>query len=111
LFPAAAPATTDDVASKGPRHRDPRGGRELDRNPTLSRDEIAATYRRTLGARHVIWLERGPKEEEWRRLEDGRWAIETGGHIDTFCRFADPRTILLAEVSEEQARVWDALDK
>ena len=66
---------------------------ELDRNPTLSRDEIAANYRRTLGVRHVIWLERGPKEEEWGRFEDGRWGIGTGGHIDEFCRFADPTTI------------------
>ena len=80
------------------------GAVRADRKPPWSRDGIAANYRSTLGVRHVIWRERGPKEEEWGRLEDGRWGIGTGGHIDVFCRFADPTTILLAEVSEEQAR-------
>ena len=36
------------------------------------------------------------------KLEKGIWGIGTGGHIDTFCRFAGPNTILLAEISEEE---------
>jgi agmatine deiminase len=75
---------------------------ELDRNPGLSRDQIEAEHKRVLGARKVIWLKQGLKEEQWGRLENGIWGIGTDGHIDTFCRFAGPNTILLAEVSEEE---------
>ncbi|HAB19391.1 MAG TPA: hypothetical protein DCE44_23540 [Verrucomicrobiales bacterium] len=45
---------------------------------------------------------KGPADEEWGRLSDGRWGIGTGGHVDVFARFADARTILLAEVDETQ---------
>lgn len=75
---------------------------ELDRNPGKSREEIEAEHRRIHGASKVIWLEHGPKEEEWGKLSDGRWGIGTGGHIDEFARFADAHTILLAEVSQEE---------
>jgi len=36
------------------------------------------------------------------KLENGIWGIGRGGHIDAFCRFAGPNTILLAEISEEE---------
>lgn len=75
---------------------------ELARNPNVSRDDIEREHSRVLGVRHVIWLKQGPADEEWGRLEDGRYGIGTGGHIDVFARFADERTILLAQVSEAQ---------
>ncbi len=75
---------------------------ELARNPGLTRDEIEAEHRRVHGATNVIWLKRGPADEEWGRLPDGRWGIGTGGHVDVFARFADARTILLAEVGEDE---------
>lgn len=75
---------------------------ELARNPKLSRDEIEREHRRVLGATHVIWLKQGPADEEWGQLSDSRWGIGTGGHVDVFARFADERTILLAQVSEAQ---------
>lgn len=75
---------------------------ELARNPNVSREDIEREHRRVLGVRNVIWLKQGPADEEWGRLEDGRYGIGTGGHIDVFARFADERTILLAQVSEAQ---------
>ena len=72
---------------------------EFDRNPGMSREQIEAEHRRMHGANKVIWLEYGPKEEEWGKLEDGRWGIGTGGHIDEFARFADAQTILLTQVT------------
>lgn len=75
---------------------------ELARNPNLSRDAIEAEHKRMHGARSVVWLKKGPADEAWGRLPDGRWGIGTGGHVDVFARFADDRTILLAAVSERQ---------
>ena len=75
---------------------------ELARNPGRSRDEIEREHRRVHGATNVIWLKRGPADEEWGKLRDGRWGIGTGGHVDVFARFADARTILLAQVGEDE---------
>lgn len=78
---------------------------ELPRNPTMSRDEIEREHRRMHGATNVIWLKQGPADEELGRLVgDNRWGIGTGGHVDVFARFADERTILLAEVDEKQRK-------
>jgi agmatine deiminase len=75
---------------------------ELARNPDKSRDEIEREHRRVHGATNVIWLKQGPADEEWGKLPDGRWGIGTGGHVDVFARFADARTILLAQVGEDE---------
>jgi agmatine deiminase len=75
---------------------------ELARNPDKSRDEIEHEHRRVHGATNVIWLKRGPADEEWGKLRDGRWGIGTGGHVDVFARFADARTVLLAQVGEDE---------
>lgn len=75
---------------------------ELARNPGMSRADIEREHRRVLGVTNVIWLKQGPADEEWGRLPDGRWGLGTGGHVDVFARFADERTVLLAEVSEAQ---------
>ncbi|HVE61296.1 MAG TPA: hypothetical protein VNA26_05735, partial [Chitinophagaceae bacterium] len=32
------------------------------------------------------------------------YPVGSGGHIDLFCRFAGPNTILLAEVTKEEAK-------
>jgi agmatine deiminase len=75
---------------------------ELARNPGKTRDEIEREHRRVHGATNVIWLKQGPADEEWGLLRDGRWGIGTGGHVDVFARFADARTILLAQVGEHE---------
>lgn len=77
---------------------------ERDRNPKLTLAQIKAEHARVHGTPNVIWLDKGPADEEWGRLKDGRWGIGTGGHVDVFARFADASTILLAQVSEAQRR-------
>lgn len=71
---------------------------ELDRNKTFTKQQIEQEYRRVLGVRKFIWLKAGLKDEEWGLLEDGRYGIGTGGHIDEFCRFVDPSTVLLTAI-------------
>ncbi len=75
---------------------------ERARNPKLSLAQIEAEHARVHGTPNVIWMDKGPADEEWGRLKDGRWGIGTGGHVDVFARFADASTILLAEVSQAQ---------
>lgn len=75
---------------------------ELARNPKRTRAEIEVEHKRVHGVTNVIWLKQGPADEEWGRLPDGRWGVGTGGHVDVFARFADARTILLAQVSDRQ---------
>jgi len=75
---------------------------ELDRNKSMTKQQIENEYKRVLGVKKIIWLKSGLKEEEWGKLENGKYGIGTGGHIDEFCRFADEHTILLAEVSEQE---------
>lgn len=72
---------------------------ELDRNPKMTKQQIEAEYKRVLGVTKIIWLKNGLKEEEWGKLENGKYGIGTGGHIDEFCRFVNINTVLLAEVS------------
>jgi agmatine deiminase len=75
---------------------------ELARNPGWTLNAIEREHLRVHGAKKAIWLEQGPADEEWGRLKDGRYGIGTGGHVDVFARFADPSTVLLAEVSPAQ---------
>ncbi|KPP98538.1 MAG: agmatine deiminase [Bacteroidetes bacterium HLUCCA01] len=82
---------------------------EENRNPDMSREEMEAEFARVLGVSNVIWLEEGLYEDDHtfmgpKTLADGSKAytvVTTLGHIDEFARFADERTILLAQVPEE----------
>jgi agmatine deiminase len=60
----------------------------LTRNPGMTKLQIENEYKRVLGLKKLIWLKKGLKED------DGI----TSGHINEFARFADPNTILLAQV-------------
>lgn len=81
---------------------------EQQRNPGMELAEIEREFRRVFGVTQVIWLKRGGMEDDFTfdgPLPDGTYTvITTGGHVDNVARFANARTILLAEVSEEQAR-------
>jgi agmatine deiminase len=82
---------------------------EENRNPHLTRAEMELEFNRVLGVTNVIWLEEGLYEDDHtflgaKTLADGSKAytvVTTLGHIDEFARFADERTILLAQVPEE----------
>lgn len=81
---------------------------ETQRNPDWSLRAIETEFRRVFGVSRVIWLARGVAEDD--QTFDGPLpgdiytSLATGGHTDEFVRFADSRTVLLAEVSAEEAR-------
>lgn len=79
---------------------------ERQRNPGWTLEAMNEEFRRVLGVSRVIWLAEGMAEDELtfrgRLPGDVYTVITTGGHVDEFARFADPETILLAEVTEEE---------
>jgi len=60
----------------------------LKRNSKLTKQEIENEYKRVLGVSKIIWLKKGLAEDD---------SITTG-HINEIARFANPDTILLAQV-------------
>lgn len=60
----------------------------LTRNPGLTKQQIENEYKKVLGVKKVIWLKKGLAEDDQ----------ITSGHINEIARFADPNTILLAQV-------------
>ena len=81
---------------------------ELQRNPGSRLEAMEEEFHRVLGASKVIWLAEGMAEDELtfrgRLPGDVYTVITTGGHVDEFARFADPQTILLAEITQEERR-------
>ena len=79
---------------------------ELQRNPGWTLEAMEKEFQRVLGISKVIWLAEGMAEDELtfrgRLPGDVYTVITTGGHVDEFARFADPQTILLAEITEEE---------
>jgi agmatine deiminase len=60
------------------------------RNPGLSRDEIEARLRETLGVERILWLGMGLVEDE-----------DTDGHVDNICAWIGPGRVLLQTVADE----------
>jgi agmatine deiminase len=54
------------------------------RNPGVTREQLEQLFAACLGARKVIWLERGIAGDD------------THGHVDDIARFVDPRTVVTA---------------
>lgn len=79
---------------------------EMGRNPTMTKKEMEAEYKRLLGTKKVIWLKQGLVEDDHTFLgpittPDGTKAYTvatTNGHVDEFMRFVNDSTVLLAEV-------------
>lgn len=61
------------------------------RNPDLSREEIEAELRRTLGVEQIIWLPWGHAEDE-----------HTDGHVDGICAFVRPGAVLMHTCSDPE---------
>lgn len=85
---------------------------ENQRIPYLTKDQIFEEYHKILGIRKIIRLKQGMCQDEV--IERGPIPGPTGirnaftllgnsGHVDAFCRFAGPNTILLAEVDPQDA--------
>lgn len=78
---------------------------ELQRNPNLTRAQIEKELLQVLGQKKLIWLKKGIAEDDRAQLGalyGDVYPIGTGGHIDEFCRFVGPHTILLAQVSPQE---------
>ena len=78
---------------------------EFKRNFQRGRNEIETEFKKALNVSKIIWLKKGLIEDEtgnygtiWKDI----YPIGSGGHIDLFCRFAGPNTILLSEVKKEE---------
>lgn len=81
------------------------------RNPEYTKEQIEAEYKKLYGVEKIIWLPKPLLEDDDFRmgpmdhLEDGTpvWAGSFVGHSDEMARFVTPDTILLAEVTDEEA--------
>jgi agmatine deiminase len=58
------------------------------RNPGSARQDIERALEDYLGAKNVLWLGKGIAGDD------------THGHVDDFCRFVDPRTVVLCQESD-----------
>lgn len=81
---------------------------ELQRNPDFTIEQLEAEYKRIFNVEKIIWLPEGVAEDQLAcqgKLPGGElfstWT--TGGHIDEYARFVNDNTILLLEVTEEEA--------
>lgn len=76
----------------------------IQRNPNRSIAEIESELKRTLGARKVIWLEKGLAEDK--QFVDGAPFVANyygGGanmHVDELARFVDETTVVLPHISK-----------
>lgn len=73
-------------------------------NPGLTKSAIEKELTRTLGVSHFIWVGKGLVEDGdlSEIIIPGFIAGGTDGHTDEYIRFANPNTILLAWVDEEE---------
>jgi agmatine deiminase len=76
----------------------------LQRNPSWTKEEIEAEYKRVMNVKKVIWMKKGLADDDHiYQLHEGKYVtFGTGGHTDEFVRFADAHTIMLAWVDEEE---------
>jgi agmatine deiminase len=75
------------------------------RNPELTKEELEKEFKQALGVSNIIWTKQGLADDPnhfFRRITGNYIGGGTGGHTDEFIRFANPTTILLAWVSEEE---------
>lgn len=75
------------------------------RNPGMSKDALESEFKRALGVSKIIWMKQGLADDPhffYRRIAGDYVGGGTGGHTDEFVRFANPNTILLAWVDEDE---------
>ncbi len=67
------------------------------RNPSISKSDIEKEFARCFGARKIIWIKEGLKNDH------------TDGHIDTIARFIAPRTIAIMLPASKDDPNYDVL--
>ncbi|QBD83240.1 agmatine deiminase family protein [Ktedonosporobacter rubrisoli] len=84
------------------------------RNPDKTFAEVDEEFKRIFSLDQIIWLPRGSYDDEYSYSgpipsADGTFrsyrSASANGHIDEICRFTDESTIVIAQVSEEEAAV------
>lgn len=88
----------------------------LKRNPNYSKEQIESEYKRLFHLDKVIWIPDAAFDDE--DVLDGPLDVIDGksvyrslsanGHIDEMCRFIGKDTVLLAEMSDEEAKRLDS---
>lgn len=82
------------------------------RNPSLTKEQMDEEYKRVLGMRKIIRLKHGMYQDEViergpipspNGIQNAYTLLGNSGHLDAFCRFVGPQTILLAEVDQQEA--------
>jgi agmatine deiminase len=68
------------------------------RNPGFGRADYEQVFARELGAPHAIWLDKGIAGDD------------THGHVDDFCRFTGPQTLVLCRERDPQDANYRALE-
>jgi agmatine deiminase len=69
------------------------------RNPGISRQELESVLRDYLGVSNVLWLGRGIAGDD------------THGHVDDFCRFVGPRTVVLGREDDPRDANYRPLEE
>ena len=79
---------------------------EMSRNKGMTRNDIERELLTVFGQKKIIWLKKGPIHDEETTYGKLPGNIYPNGvnHIDEFCRFVTPNTILLAEIAENEAK-------
>lgn len=85
------------------------------RNPGCSKSDVEAEYKRLYNVEKIIWIPQPLLEDDDYRTgpleyRDGEpyFGTSFAAHIDEMCRFVDARTVLLAEVTDEEAAASEA---
>lgn len=81
------------------------------RNPEYTKEQVEEEYKRIWNLKQIIWIPQPLVEDDDVRLgpidklEDGTlvWPASFAAHADEYCRFVGEDTILLTEVTEEEA--------
>jgi agmatine deiminase len=85
---------------------------ELQRNPAYTKQQIEAEYKKIFNLKKVIWLPQPSYDDEnmfsgyiydKSTKQNALRSASANGHIDEFCRFVSANTILLAEVTQQEA--------
>ena len=75
------------------------------RNPEMKKEYIESEFKKVLGVSNIIWVKKGLADDPhnfFRRIAANYYGGGTGGHTDEFVRFANPTTIMLAWVDENE---------
>ena len=83
---------------------------EKSRNPGMTKEQMEGEYKRLLGVKKVIWLNRGLVEDKHTFIgpvttvagTKAYTVVATNGHIDEFARFVNDSTVLLAQIDSSE---------